>query len=57
MYTFAHPLAPTVTYPSDLPGSVSSYAQDHLHEYDAFVIELQASQHGIGIEILEKKHR
>lgn len=54
MYTFAHPLAPTVTYSCDLPVSVASYATDHLHEYDVFVIEILSSQHGIGIEVVEK---
>lgn len=54
MYTFAHPLAPTVKYACDLPASVASYATDHLSEYDVFVVELQASQHGIGIEVVEK---
>lgn len=54
MYTFAHPLAPTVKYSCDLPTSVASYATDHLHEFDFFVIESEASQHGIGIELVEK---
>lgn len=54
MYTFAHPLAPTVTYSCDLPVSIASYATDHLHEYDVFVVELQSSTHGVGIEVVEK---
>lgn len=54
MYTFTHPLAPTVTYSCDLPVSVASYATDHLSEYDVFVVESLSSQHGIGIEVVEK---
>lgn len=54
MYTFAHPLAPTVTYAGDLPASISAFALNHLSEYDVYVVEMQASQHGIGIEVVEK---
>ena len=54
MYTFTHPLAPTITYTCDLPVSIASYATDHLSEYDVFVIESLSSQHGIGIEVVEK---
>ncbi|HDS1721575.1 hypothetical protein NPS53_08700 [Pseudomonas putida] len=55
MYTFAHPCAPTVTYTCDLAGSVASYATDHLHEYDVFVVELESAPHGIGIEVVDKE--
>lgn len=55
MYTFEHPLAPTVRYDCDLAVSVASYATDHLHEYDVFVVELESSPHGIGIEVVEKE--
>ena len=54
MYIFSHPLAPTVTYSCDLPVSIASYATDHLSEYDVFVVESLLSQHGIGIEVVEK---
>lgn len=54
MYTFSHPLAPTVKYACDLPTSIASYATDHLHEFDSFVIEAQELHYGIGIELVEK---
>jgi hypothetical protein len=54
MFTFIHPLAPTVTYSCELGVSIASYATDHLHEYDVFLVEVASSEHGIGIEVVEK---
>jgi hypothetical protein len=54
MFTFTHPLAPTVTYGGDLKKAIASYASDHLHEFDVFLVEVESSNHGIGIEVVEK---
>lgn len=54
MYTFAHPLAPTVRYEGDLGQSIASYACDHLHEFDVFLAEAQSAAHGLAIEVFEK---
>ena len=54
MFIFTHPLAPTVTYGSELKISIAAYATDHLHEYDVFVIEAEGSKHGLGMEVIDK---
>ncbi|KQW19986.1 hypothetical protein CX658_19370 [Pseudomonas amygdali pv. lachrymans] len=54
MFTFTHPLAPTVKYEGELSTSIATYAADHLHEYDVYLAEVEASAHGIGIELFAK---
>lgn len=54
MYTFTHPLAPTVEYEGELSTSIATYAADHLHEFDVYLAEVKASVHGIGIELFAK---
>lgn len=54
MFTFTHPLAPTVSYEGDLKKAISDYAIDHLSEYDVFLVEVHSSHHGLGIEVVEK---
>lgn len=54
MYTFSHPLAPTVSYGVELKKAIAAYASDHLHEFDVYLVEVKNSDHGIGIELVEK---
>lgn len=54
MITFAHPLAPTVSYDCELKRSIALYAADHLHEYEVFLIEADTSKYGIGMEVVDK---
>lgn len=54
MFTFTHPLAPTVKYEGELSTSIAAYAADHLHEFDVYLAEVEASAHGIGIELFAK---
>lgn len=54
MFTFTHPLAPTVRYECELGHSIASYATDHLHEFDVFIAEVEPSTYGLGIEVYDK---
>jgi hypothetical protein len=54
MYTFEHPNAPTVTYTCALPKAVASYATDHLDDFNVYVVGVEDSPYGIGIEVFDK---
>ncbi len=54
MITFTHPLAPTVSYDCELKRSIALYAEDHLHEYEIFLVET-SSKFGIGMEVIDKQ--
>lgn len=54
MITFTHPLAPTVSYDCELNKGIARYAADHLHEFEVFLVEVDSSAYGIGIEVVEK---
>ena len=54
MITFTHPLAPTVSYECELKKGITLYAADHLHEFEVFLVEVDSSAYGIGIEVVER---